>query len=46
MTLAGISYQSLGYHTGDGITLPAWKIDEHMVVHRYYHEAQEERRRS
>lgn len=28
----GITYEAQGYHTGDGVTLWARKIDEHFVV--------------
>jgi hypothetical protein len=41
-TLSGISYQAMGYHLGDGITLPARKLDEHRAVHRLYGYAQED----
>ena len=42
MTLAGLSYPALGYHTGDGMTLPAWKVDEHMLAHQCFIEAGKE----
>lgn len=34
----GITYEQQGYRTVDG-DLPARKIDEHLLVHRLYHEA-------
>lgn len=42
MTLAGLTYPALGYHTGDGATVPAWKVDEHMLAHQCYIEARKE----
>lgn len=43
MVQEGITYQAQGYHTGDGVTVPAWKIDEHMLCARLYGQAQSER---
>jgi hypothetical protein len=38
-----VSYAALGYHTGDGITLWARKIDEHAICQIWFDEAIEER---
>ncbi|MBC7104562.1 MAG: hypothetical protein H5T97_01335 [Firmicutes bacterium] len=41
---AGVSYQAQGYHTGDGVTVPAFKVDEHWLCHVLINEAVEARR--
>ena len=44
-TSAGISYQAQGYALEDGVTLPAWKIDEHVLCHELYMRALEDKRK-
>jgi hypothetical protein len=43
LTLHGVSYASQGYHLGDGVTLWARKIDEHIICQMWFNEAMEER---
>lgn len=42
LTQTGLTYQGLGYHTGDGVTIPAWKVDEHLLCAELHNAAQRE----
>jgi hypothetical protein len=39
----GVSYQTQGYHTGDGFTVPAWKADEHLLIDRLIAQAEKDK---
>lgn len=41
--MQGISYELQGYLTSDGV-IPAWKLDEHLLIDRFYRQALKDKR--
>lgn len=41
----GVRYEQLGYENPDG-TIPAWKLDEHLLCRRYYEQAKRDKPRT